>query len=101
MPVSPGTFDFAPFVPTSSRRPADVALKLGSKRVLAEHDFRAGGMAPSEILRRHEADLIAEMARMAHMDGRRFDGWPTLRLEERHHWGPTWLLTADVQAVKP
>lgn len=81
---------------------ADVQ-KLAASRMLSEHELAHRPGFPSEILRQHEALLIAEMARTAHMAGRRFDGWPEFRLQqETYQWGPsgTLLLAGEVKAVK-
>lgn len=37
---------------------------------------------PSDILREHEARIVGELARMAHLARREFVKWPDFRVEE-------------------
>jgi hypothetical protein len=42
---------------------------------------------PSQTIREHEARLIADLARNAHLDGRRFEGWPQLSAVQTAYMG--------------
>ena len=75
--------------------------KLAASRRISVQELAHRQQAPSETLRRHEAELIAEMARMAHLDRRRFSGWPRLTVvSDDQPWGFGDLhLRAEVEAV--
>ena len=77
---------------------------IGSRQVVSAYYFQRPGVAPSTVLRELEAQQIAELARLAHLDGRRFDGWPKVVLEQEKQAFPgasgLWLLRSEVGAVR-
>lgn len=80
------------------------SCKLGGQRVIDPREFQRPA-APSTVLRQHEASMVADLARMAHLDGRRFTAWPTLTLEPENSPWPDgapgyWLLRAEVVAER-
>jgi len=79
--------------------------KLASHQLVSAFMLQRPGDAPSAVLREFEARQIAELARLAHLNGRRFDAWPRLVLEQESHPYPGafsghWLLRAEVLASR-
>lgn len=79
--------------------PIEKPAKLSVIRTVSAHHMRHAEGLPSELLRRFEADLIAELARKAALAGQRFDGWPTIRLDpETDFLRNCWTMRAEVVA---
>ena len=74
------------------------AKKLGQTMSLAPFMLSGPGN-PSDILRKHEARMISRLAEEAHLSGRRFAGWPTIKVDSRIDPWSGGFLTLHMEVV--
>jgi hypothetical protein len=64
-------------------------IKYGETRVVNWRELEERPGLPSQIMREVEADVIGRLARSVALSGRRFDGWPEVKLV--HERDPLYL----------
>lgn len=75
--------------------------RLGSHRIVTAFELTERPGPPSRVMREIEASMVAELARLAVMDGFRFEGWPKFEVlpDKERYYGDGWALRAEVAAV--
>ena len=59
-------------------------IKYSESRMVSTRELTERPGLPSQILREIEAETIGRLARSVALSGRRFDGWPDVRLVSEH-----------------
>jgi hypothetical protein len=67
----------------AEKTPGREDASLSVVHVISLYELEKRPQLPSEVLREHEARLVGELARMTHLDRRRFVDWPTIHLADR------------------
>jgi hypothetical protein len=79
--------------------PTDVK-EVASQRMISVREATSYPGPPSAFLLFIEAGMVAEMARTAHLEGRKFTEWPRFEVRDDRYAGlPEWGLFARATTV--